>query len=193
MFGFGFVCFTDDSIPVGFGGFLFRFGLLGFLLLFGYDEVRPFQMLLACNLFRDAPFHLQTLSQNSLHLAHGFLVQLAGLACFVVHPIPNDVGMKIGLPCGWVLWVAVMPLVTMDEHLQGCDTPSLLTHLTEMMQLLHCGIFFNNHDTFFEWSAATHDGHLACLFVHFFTVFGLHFPTSLFLDHCGYLIVAVSQ
>ena len=39
---------------------------------------------------------------------------------------------------------------------------------------------------------ATHDSHLARLLVHSFTVFGLHFPTSLFLDHLGNLIVAVS-
>ena len=111
----------------------------------------------------------------------------------MVHPIPYDMGMKIGLPCGRVLWVAVMSLVTVDEHLQGCDSPTLLTHLTEMMQLLHCGIILDNNDTFFERSAATHDGHLACLLVHSLTVFGLHSPTSLLFDHRGYLIVAVSQ
>ena len=42
--GFGFR-FGGDSF------FLFCFGLLRFLLLLGYDEVRPFQMLLTCKLF----------------------------------------------------------------------------------------------------------------------------------------------
>lgn len=111
----------------------------------------------------------------------------------MVHPVPNDMGVKIGLPCGSIFGVAVVPLVTMDEDLQSCDTPTLLTHLTETLQLLHGGIFLDYHHTLFEWSAATHDGHLACLFVHTFTVFGLHCPTCLFLDHCGYLIVAVGQ
>lgn len=101
-------------------------------------------------------------------------------------------GVKIGHPCGGISEIAVMPLVTVDEDLQSCDTPMLLTLLTKMLQLLQRGIIFDYHDTLFEWGAATHDSHLARLLVHSFTVFGLHFPTSLFLDHLGNLIVAVS-
>ena len=128
-----------------------------------------------------------------LHLAHGFLVQLAGLARIVVHPIPYDVGVQVGLPRGIVAGYSVMPLVTVDEHLQGCDTPTLVTHLAELAQLLHRGIFFDYYHTLFERSAATDDGHLARLFVHPFTVFGLHRTTCLFLNHCGYLIVSVGE
>ena len=101
-------------------------------------------------------------------------------------------GVKIGLPSCRVLRVAVMSFVTMDEHLQGCDAPTLLTYLTETLQLFHSGAFIDYYHTLFEWGAATHDGHLACLLVHSFTVFGLHHPTCLFLDHSGNLIVAVS-
>ena len=86
-----------------------------------------------------------------------------------------------------------MPLVTVDEHLQGCDTPTLVTHLAELLQLFHRGIFLDDDHTLFERCATTDDGHLARLFVHPFTVFGLHRPTCLFLDHCGYLIVVVGQ
>ena len=86
-----------------------------------------------------------------------------------------------------------MSLVTVNEHLQGCDTPTLLAHLTETLQLFHAGIFLDYHDTLFEWSAATHNGHPACFLVHLLTVFGLHCPTCLFFDHCGYLIVTVGQ
>ena len=82
-----------------------------------------------------------------------------------------------------------MPLVTVDEYLQGCDTPTPVTHLTEFLQLLHRGIFLDYHHALLERSAATDDGHLASLFVHPFTVFGLHRTACLFLNHCGYLIV----
>ena len=44
---------------------------------------------------------------------------------------------KVTIVRGRVLWVAVMPLITVDEHLQGCDAPTLFTHLTEMPQLFH--------------------------------------------------------
>lgn len=47
MFGFGIVRFTDRGIPVGFGCFLFRLYLFGFLLLLGEDEVSAFKMLLS--------------------------------------------------------------------------------------------------------------------------------------------------
>ena len=86
-----------------------------------------------------------------------------------------------------------MPLVTVNEHLQGCDSPTLLTHLTELPQLLHRGVFLDDDHALLERCAATDDGHLARLLVHPFTVFGLHRPTCLFLDHCGYLIVAVDE
>ena len=61
------------------------------------------------------------------------LVQLAGFACFVIHPVPNDMCVKIGLPSGNVFGIAVMSLVTVDEHLQGCDTPAFLAHLAKML------------------------------------------------------------
>ena len=69
----------------------------------------------------------------------------------------------------------------------------LLAHLTEPLQLFHRGVFLDDDYTLFEWGAATHNGHLARILVHPFPVFGLHRPTCLFLDHCGYLIVAVGQ
>ena len=102
-------------------------------------------------------------------------------------------GVQVGLPCGIVAGYSVMPLVTVDEHLQGCDTPTLPAHLTETLQLLHCGIVLDDDHALLERSAATDDGHLASLLVHPFPVFGLHRPTCLFLDHSGYLIVAVGE
>lgn len=47
MFGFCIFRFTDRGIPVGFGCFLFRLYLFGFLLLFSDDEVSAFKMLLS--------------------------------------------------------------------------------------------------------------------------------------------------
>ena len=47
MFGFGIVRFPERGIPVGFGCFLFRLYLFGFLLLLGDDEVSAFKMLLS--------------------------------------------------------------------------------------------------------------------------------------------------
>ena len=101
--------------------------------------------------------------------------------------------MEIGLPRGIVAGHSVMPLVTVDEDLQGCDAPPLVAHLTEPLQLLHCRAVLDDNHALFERCAATDDGHLSRLFVHSFTVFGLHRTTCLFLDHCGYLIVAVCQ
>ena len=86
-----------------------------------------------------------------------------------------------------------MPLVTVDENLQGCDTPTLPAHLAELPQLLHRGVVLDDDHALLERSAATDDGHLSCLLVYPFPVFGLHRPTCLFLDHCGYLIVAVGE
>lgn len=47
MFGFCIFRFTERGIPVGFGCFLFRLYLFGFLLLLGDDEVSAFKMLLS--------------------------------------------------------------------------------------------------------------------------------------------------
>ncbi|HBV84256.1 MAG TPA: hypothetical protein DEB74_15960, partial [Lachnospiraceae bacterium] len=69
-----------------------------------------------------------------------------------------------------------MPLITVDKHLQGCDTPAFLAHLTKMSQLFHSGVFLDYHYTLFERSAATDNGHLSGLLVHSLTVFGLHRP-----------------
>ena len=62
-----------------------------------------------------------------------------------------------------------------------------------MLQLFHRGIFLDYDNSLFDWGAATHNGHLARLLVYTFPVFGLHRPSRLLLDHCGYLIVVVSQ
>ena len=95
----------------------FRFGLFHFLSLLSNDEVRALQMLLACFPFGDAPLHFQTLSQKCLHLHHVLFAQLAGLARFVVHPVPYDMGVKVRLPCSDVLGSAVMSFVTVNEYL----------------------------------------------------------------------------
>lgn len=55
--------------------------------------------------------------------------------------------MKVGRPSGIVSGDAVMPLVTVNEDLQGCDTPTLLAHLAETLQLLHFGVFLDYHHT----------------------------------------------
>lgn len=47
MFGFGIVRFPERGIPVGFGCFLFRLYLFGFMLLFRKNEVSAFKMLLS--------------------------------------------------------------------------------------------------------------------------------------------------
>ena len=86
-----------------------------------------------------------------------------------------------------------MPLVTVDEYLQGCDSPTLLAHLAETPQLLYRGVFLDDYHALLDGRAAPDDGHLACLPVHPFPVFGLHRPACLFLDHRGYLFIAVSQ
>ena len=111
----------------------------------------------------------------------------------MVHPIPYDVGVQVWLPCGIVAGRSVMSLVTVDEHLQSCDTPALVTHLTEFLQLFHRGVLLDYYNALLERGAATDYGHLARLLVYPFTVFGLHRPACLFLDHCGYLIVAVGK
>ena len=100
---------------------------------------------------------------------------------------------EIGLPCGIVAGYSIMSLVTVDEHLQDCDTPTLLTHLAEVPQLFHRGVVLDDNHALLERSAATDDGHLTSLLVHPFPVFGLHRPACLFLDHCGYLIVTVGE
>ena len=102
-------------------------------------------------------------------------------------------GVKVGLPCGGLSGNSIMPLVTVNEDLQSRDSPPLLTHLAEMLQLLQRGIILDYHDTLFERSAAAHDGHLSRLLIHTLPVFGLHRPTCLLLYHRGYLIVAVGQ
>ncbi len=102
-------------------------------------------------------------------------------------------GMEIGLPRGIVAGRSVMPLVTVDEDLQGSDTPPLVANCAKALQLFHCGVFIDDNHSLFQWRATTNYGHLSRLFVHSLTVFGLHRPTRLFLDHCGYLIVAVGQ
>ena len=106
---------------------------------------------------------------------------------------PIRCGVEVWLPYGIVAGYSVMSLVTVDEHLQGCDSPMLLTHLAEVPQLLHCGVVFDDNHVFLERSAATDDGYLTSLLVHPFPVFGLHCPTCIFLDHSGYLIVTVGE
>ena len=86
-------------------------------------------------------------------------------------------GMEIGLPRGIVAGRSVMPLVTVDEDLQGSDTPPLVANCAKALQLFHCGVFIDDNHSLFQWRATTNNGP----------------PTRPFLDHCGYLIVAVGQ
>ena len=99
-------------------------------------------------------------------------------------------GVKVWLPCGSFTGIDVMPLVPVDKYLQWCDSPTFLTHLAEMLQLLHRGVFLDYDNPLLDWRAAPYYGHLSRLFVHLFPVFCLHRPTCLLLDHCGYLPVA---
>ena len=123
-----------------------------------------------------------------------FSSSLQDLPVFVVHPVPYDMCVEIGLPCGIVAGYSIMSLVTVDEHLQGCDTPTLLTHLAEVPQLFHRGVVLDDNHALLERECC--HGTMVTLpvfLVHPFPVFGLHRPTCLFLDHCGYLIVAVGE
>jgi len=57
---------------------------------------------------------------------HVLGIQLEGLASVVVHPVPDDVSMKNGLPRGLVFGILKMSLVTMDVYLYGSDAPPLI-------------------------------------------------------------------
>lgn len=70
----------------------------------------------------------------------------------VVHPVLDDVGVQVRLPCGSVSGYTVMSLVPVDEYLQSCDT-TLLAHLAEMLQLLHRGVFLDYDNPLLDWGA----------------------------------------
>lgn len=59
-----------------------------------------------------------------------------------------------------------MSLVAVYEDLQRRNAPSHLTHIAETLQLLHCGIFLDDHHALFDWRAVTDYGYLARLLVH---------------------------
>ena len=63
-----------------------------------------------------------------------------------------------------------MSLVAVYEDLQRRNAPSHLTHIAETLQLLHCGIFLDDHHALFDWRAVTDYGYLARLLVHPFPV-----------------------
>ena len=86
-----------------------------------------------------------------------------------------------------------MSLVAVYEDLLRRNAPSHLTHIAETLQLLHCGIFLDDHHALFDWRAVTDYGYLARLLVHPFPVFGLHSPACLFLDYCSYQPVRSSS
>lgn len=56
-----------------------------------------------------------------------------------------------------------MSLVAVYEDLQRRNAPSHLTHIAETLQLLHCGIFLDDHHALFDWRAVTDYGYLARL------------------------------
>ena len=60
--------------------------------LFGDDDVRAFQMLLARLLLLCATFHVQTFCHHVLHQARVLSSELARLARLVVHPVPHRYG-----------------------------------------------------------------------------------------------------
>ena len=111
----------------------------------------------------------------------------------MVHPVPYDMGVQVGLPCGGVSGDGIVPLVPVDEDLQRCDSPTLPAHLAEMPQPLHRGVFLDDNHALLDWCAAPYYGHLSGLLVHLFSVFGLHSPTCLLLDHRGYLPVTLGK
>ena len=78
-------------------------------------------MLVPCQFFRCAALHAECFGEYGLHLVHVLWCELAGLPRVMVHPVPYNMGVKVRLPCGFVIGRFVVFLVTVDEYLQGGD------------------------------------------------------------------------
>lgn len=82
-----------------------------------------------------------------------------------------------------------MPLVAVDEDLQWRNAPTLSAQLSIALQLLHRGVRLAYDNALLDGRAAAHGGHLSRLLVQTCTVFGLHRPSGLFLDHLADVFV----
>lgn len=131
--------------------------------------------------------------RHVLHEADVLIVQLVGLTRLMVHPVPDDMGVIVRLPCRIVIRIKTMPLVTMEMYLYGSDTETLSAKVGEMLQLLHGGVCLAHHDALTQGSTAGYLGYLARLLVDSLPFLGLHGPTRLFLHHSANGIVILPQ
>src|SRR5574344_2221543 len=128
-------------------------------------------------------FPFQRLGCHILHKADVLVVQFVGFACLVVHPVPDDMGVIVRLPCSAIVRIKTMPLVTMEVYLYGRNTETLSTKVGEMLQLPHGGVCLAHHDALTQGSTAGYLGYLACLLVDSLPFLGLHGPACLFFHH----------
>lgn len=131
--------------------------------MLGNDEVRAFQMFIACFLFSSATLHFKTFRHHVLHQAHVNFTELAGFACLMIHPVPYDMGMAVRFPCGVVARYAVMSLVLVDEDLQGCDSPSIMAAVAILPKLVYGRVLFAHHHALTKRRTAIDDFCLAGL------------------------------
>ena len=90
------LCFRFLFLGDGFLCLFLELFLLALLLL--DDEVVPFQMVNSCFRLLLSSLHVQCLSYQILDCRHVLSIQLEGLACVVVHPVPDDMSMVVRLP-----------------------------------------------------------------------------------------------
>jgi len=101
---------------------LFFKPLLLFLLLLE-DEVVALQMVQPGLRLFPASFHVQCLSNHILHHGHIIGIELEGLSCLVIHPVPDNMCMVIRLPSLFISRVFIVALVFMEEYLDRLDAP----------------------------------------------------------------------
>ena len=66
-------------------------------ILFFYDEIVSFQMLLTSDSFCLPTFHQQNIGSKGLHGCHILIIELSALSSFVVHPVEDDMSMIVRL------------------------------------------------------------------------------------------------
>ena len=100
----------------------------------------------------------------------------------MIHPVPDDMGMKVRGPGGSIAGFLIVALILVDIDLDGIDAPPLIDLLRVSQQVFHRGVGFDVHHTLADGTASLTHSFFASL-VGELDILLLHGAAGFFLHH----------
>ena len=98
--------------------------------------------------------------------------------------------MEVWLPCRFVLWILIMPFISVHVYLDGSDAPPLMHSIDIVQQIVHLGVWLDVYHTLTNGTTAFTDSRFT-IFVLILHILLLHGPASFFLDQCLQIVVVL--